>query len=71
MKAQEVAELIAANGPVAVQAVLASLRAAQNLTEAEGLAHELEVGWPVFATEDAKEGPTAFAEKRPAKFVGR
>ena len=30
----------------------------------EGLALELEIGWPIFASEDAKEGPTAFAEKR-------
>ena len=27
------------------------------MTEADGLAHELELGWPVFATNDAKEGP--------------
>ncbi len=69
-KARELAELIAANGPIAVQAVLASMRAAQNLTEAEGLANELELGWPVFATNDAKEGPRAFAAKRPAEFTG-
>ena len=40
------------------------------MTEADGLAHELELGWPVFATNDAKEGPTAFAEKRPPTFTG-
>lgn len=70
-KAHELAELIAQNGPVAVQAVLASMRATKDLSEADALAKELELGWPVFATEDAKEGPRAFAEKRPAKFTGR
>lgn len=43
----------------------------ENLSEIEGLANELELGWPVFATEDAKEGATAFAEKRPPHFTGR
>ena len=70
-KAQEIAETIAANGPLAVQAVLRSMRATRELPEREGLALELEIGWPVFATEDAQEGPTAFAEKRPPQFKGR
>ncbi len=70
-KAHELADAVAANGPVAVQAVLASMRAAQNLTEEAGLAKELQLGWPVYATEDSKEGPRAFAEKRPAVFKGR
>ncbi len=70
-KAHEIAEVIAANGPVAVQAVLKSMRATRELPEKEGLALELEYGWPVYATEDAKEGPTAFAEKRAPNFTGR
>jgi enoyl-CoA hydratase len=70
-KARELADLIAQNGPVAVQAVLASMRATKDLSEADGLAKELELGWPVFATDDAKEGPRAFAEKRPPKFTGK
>lgn len=70
-KALELAELIAANGPVAVQAVLASMRATKDLPETEALALEQEIGFPVFMTEDAKEGPKAFAEKRPAVFKGR
>jgi enoyl-CoA hydratase len=36
------------------------------MSEAEALAREFEIGWPVFATEDAKEGPRAFAQKREA-----
>ena len=68
--AREIAEQIAANGPIAVQAVLQSLRESANLTEAQGLARELALGWPVYASNDAKEGPRAFAEKRPARFTG-
>lgn len=70
-KAREIADEIAANGPVAVQAVLKSLRATREMPEKLGLAYELEIGSPVFLTEDAIEGPTAFAEKRPANFKGR
>jgi len=69
-KAREIASEIAGNGPLAVQAVLTSLRATRELPEKEGLALELEYGWPVFATNDAKEGPTAFAEKRTPNFTG-
>jgi len=69
-KARELADLIASNGPIAVKTVLRSMRETAAMTEADGLAHELELGWPVFATNDAKEGPTAFAEKRPPKFTG-
>jgi enoyl-CoA hydratase len=70
-KAHEIADAISANGPLAVQAVLRSMRATRELPEKEGLALELELGWPIFATEDAKEGPTAFAEKRTPNFTGR
>jgi enoyl-CoA hydratase len=38
------------------------------LSEAEGLKLELERGWPIFSTADAKEGSKAFAERRPAVF---
>jgi enoyl-CoA hydratase len=34
------------------------------MSEVDGLANELELGWPIFATNDAKEGAKAFAEKR-------
>lgn len=70
-KAIELAEAIAANGPVAVAAVLRSMRETKDLSEADGLARELELGWPIFETEDSKEGPKAFAEKRDPVFKGR
>ena len=67
----EIADQIAANAPLAVQAVLRSMRETRELPEREGLARELEIGSPVFLSEDAQEGPRAFAEKRPARFTGR
>ena len=56
--------MINACGPLAVEAVKASVYETAEMSEAEGLRAELERGWPVFATEDAKEGAAAFAEKR-------
>lgn len=70
-RARELADLVAANGPLAVQAVLRSMREASGLSEADGLARELAIGEPIiFETKDAKEGPRAFAEKRPPVFTG-
>jgi enoyl-CoA hydratase len=70
-KARELAELIAANGPLAVRAVLRSMRETAGMTVADGLARELEIGSPIiFETNDAKEGPRAFKEKRAPKFTG-
>ena len=70
-KAREIAERIAANGPLAVRAVLRSMRETAGMTEADGLARELEIGSPIiFETNDAKEGPRAFKEKRQPNFTG-
>jgi enoyl-CoA hydratase len=70
-KAKEIAEAICANGPIAVEAIKRSVQETEGMREEDGLARELEIGWPVFATEDAQEGPRAFAEKRPANFQRR
>lgn len=69
--ALEIAGVICANGPLAVEAIKRSVRETEGMPEGEGLARELEIGWPVFATEDAEEGPRAFAEKRPPVFHRR
>ncbi|MGY0056141.1 crotonase/enoyl-CoA hydratase family protein [Streptomyces sp. LZ34] len=66
--ALEIAELINANGPLAVEAVKASVYETAEMTEADGLKSELERGWPIFGTADAKEGSKAFAEKRPPVY---
>jgi enoyl-CoA hydratase len=63
-RALELAEQINEAAPLSVEAVKRSVHEAAGLSEEEGLAKELEIGWPIFATEDAKEGPRAFAERR-------
>ncbi len=70
-KALEIAELIAANGPVAVQAILAAIRATEGMAEHDAFAVEARIGMAVFGSEDAREGPRAFAEKRTPDFQGR
>ena len=70
-KAKEIAATICANGPLAVEAILRTLHETDGMTEAEALAHEYDYGWAVFSSADAKEGPRAFAEKRPANFQRR
>lgn len=68
--ALEVAQQIAANGPVAVQAIKRSVLAGAHLSETDALAKELEFGQPVFKTRDAREGPRAFTERRKPNFTG-
>lgn len=70
-KAHELADLICANGPLAVEAILRSVQETAGMPEADALAREFEIGWPIFATDDAKEGPRAFAEKRAPKWQRR
>ena len=70
-KAHEIADLICANGPLAVQAVLRTVRDSEGRHEEECWADDARVGMAVFASEDAKEGPRAFAEKRTPQFRGR
>ena len=70
-KAHELADLIAANGPLAVQAILKTMRDSEGKHEDECWADDARVGAAVFASDDAKEGPRAFLEKRKPEFKGR
>lgn len=69
--ALELAEQVARNAPLAVSASKQIMRQAQGLTEAEGWEMQETYLKPVFDSEDAKEGPRAFAEKRPPVWRGR
>ena len=64
-------EIADENGPLSIQAITRSLREnQQDLSEKEALAKEEQLGWPVFASADAKEGMKAFKEKRKPVFTG-
>ena len=67
-KALEIAGLIAANGPIAVRAILRTIRETEGLPENDAFGIEAAIGMEVFRSEDAKEGPRAFAEKRKPEF---
>ncbi len=68
--AKELARRIADNAPIAVRETLKLARAAVDLPEDE-LWELNRTGWHlVGSTNDAQEGPRAFAEKRPAKWTG-
>jgi enoyl-CoA hydratase len=70
-KAREIAQRIAANGPLAVKAILAVLRATETLPEEKAFELEQQQGMRVMMSADAAEGPRAFLEKRKPVFQGR
>ena len=70
-RALEIAEVIASNGPLAVQAILRSIRATEGMPENEAFTIDTKIGIEVFLSEDAREGPRAFKEKRAPQFKMR
>ena len=70
-RAREIAVTVAANGPLAVEAVLRTLRETPGMTEEEAFAFELPLIRSVFSSEDAGEGPLAFTQKRAPDYRRR
>lgn len=69
--ALELAATIAANGPLAIAASLKTVAGAQDWNSDEMFAKQQEIVGPVFTSEDAIEGATAFAEKRAPNWKGK
>ena len=69
-KAREIADRIARNGPLAVKAIVATLRETETLPVEEAFAVEMGHGSAVMMSDDAREGPRAFFEKREPNFTG-
>jgi enoyl-CoA hydratase len=69
--ALEIARKIRANGPTACRYALESIRRGLDMPLAEGQVLEATLFGLCAATEDMREGMTAFLEKRPAKFTGK
>jgi len=65
------AEVIAANGPLALAATKRVLTESLDWSDAAFFARQSEIVDPVMASEDAREGSTAFAEKRAPAWKGR
>jgi enoyl-CoA hydratase/carnithine racemase len=69
--ALELAERVAKNAPLSVAASKQILRETQGRTEAEFWEFQAPLLRDVFTSEDAKEGPRAFAEKRAPNWTGK
>jgi enoyl-CoA hydratase len=70
-RAEAIAAKIIANAPLAVQYAMEALNKGMEMTLAEGLYLEATLFGVACATEDKKEGTTAFLEKRAAVFKGK
>jgi enoyl-CoA hydratase len=69
-KALELADLLAANGPLAVSKIKEGVLRSSGLPLAESYEIENEVSAAVMTSKDAREGPRAFKEKRKPRFTG-
>lgn len=65
------AETIAANGPLAIRQIKRTVRRTFGASLEDGFRFEDEAYETVVQSSDAREGPRAFMEKRPARFTGR
>jgi enoyl-CoA hydratase len=69
--AETIAKKIAANGPVAVQKVKETVLRSSGMPLEGAYRIEDESRRIVFASDDAKEGPRAFMEKRAPRYAGK
>jgi len=69
--AEKFAATLAANGPLAVRKIKEAVLRTSGLPLKEAYAIEMECAADVMKSDDAKEGPRAFMEKRPPRYTGR
>ncbi|MBA16857.1 MAG: enoyl-CoA hydratase [Sphingomonas sp.] len=69
--ALELAKEIAANAPLSVRAAKETVRLATEMGQSAALRAARHLWRPVYTSDDAKEGPRAFAEKRAPVWQGR
>ena len=69
--AHELADAVAVNGPLALAATKRVLTESVDWPDSEFFARQGEIVGPVMSSEDAREGATAFAEKRAPVWRGR
>ena len=69
--AQGFAKKVMSKGPVAVRYAIEAVTAGLEQPQADGLRLEANLFALCFATEDMKEGTSAFKEKRKASFNGK
>jgi enoyl-CoA hydratase/carnithine racemase len=70
-RAETILQKIASNAPIAVKFALEAVNKGLETSQSEGLLLEASYFGLCAATEDKKEGTTAFLEKRPPQFQGR
>lgn len=70
-EAMEMARALARNGPLSIQAIKRTVHATCGLPTEDDLSTELDQAMKVFTSDDAREGPAAFAQKRPPEYKGR
>lgn len=69
-RAEELAQTVAANAPLAVQAIKTTVLESHTLEWPDAFAVEAREAGAVMRSRDAREGPKAFKEKRAPEFTG-
>ncbi len=70
-RVREIAATIASRAPIAAETAKLNLKAAFAMSQEQAIAYERDLQTICFATDDAKEGRAAFAEKREPAFKRR